>query len=178
MNLEKIVNENGFVFKNKTSETYVEKIVLKITADPNDLDNITEETEFLLDEIDEEYLTSFLNVVKVLLKLVNPGYPNHSKIFGLWDKLTDEDITILYKFDFDHLNEEFKDDDLDETNFEDYNIFDECAWQHDSSIREWFPSGEYDMEDSHFIKNCHSLNGIELFYHDAEGNIVEILKEI
>lgn len=183
MNIEKIVNENGFVFKNKTSETYKEKFVLKITADENDADNLTETTEFLLEKFTESSLENFLNVIKVLLKLVNPrilvrnSYYKNSRITEMMHTLTEEDIQILYQYDFSKINP--KDDfDFDIHDIEEYSIFDRCSWTGDSTIRAWFPSGDFDQNDSEFVNNCHTLNGVELFYHDAEGNIVEILKEI
>lgn len=172
MNIEKIVNENGFSFKKIPTKNIQEKFVLKITADPNDCDLITEETVFAAKYFNESSLKVFLDVVNVLLKLKTPKN-SHTHISYLWNTLTEEDIAILYQYDLSKVSDGV---DFDIHDIEEYSIFDCCAWEHESEIRTWFPNDEYWMENSDLIRDCHTLHSVELFYHDSFGNIIEIIK--
>ena len=59
MNLEKIVNENGFVFKNKTSETYKEKIdQYSGNLDFTHFIQLLHKTDIIVKELSGRYLGS------------------------------------------------------------------------------------------------------------------------
>lgn len=172
---------NGFVFKKPIDPVLEEKIVLKIVADHNDGDYITEFTNINVNKIN---LDLFFKVIKVMLKLVQAdvysGNETSWHIIDLYNKLTEEDIKTLHAFDKSRLpeNHEIYSDNIKDINdLEEYSLMDLSPWADYSAIRDWFPCPDWDSEDSDHIKSNHSLISVTMQYHDGKGNILNIEPE-
>lgn len=172
-----IVSQNGLKSSRPGDVKEDERFILEIKADHNDGDYLTEKTDI---EVDENFdLVELLNVLKVLRKIQQSsggwtGSDENWHIAPMYNKLSEEDVRILFEYDKKRTSQ--IDEDVSMDDFEEYSLMDCSDYSGASTIRSWFPSPEdwYDWESAENIQGNHSLISINLQYNDGNGNLLNI----